>query len=140
MDPDKQDEFLSRTTRNYNTGCLEWAEGSRVPTGYGRFKTKLAHRISYEWAWGEIPAGLQIDHLCRVRHCVEPGHLEAVTQRENILRGNGWSGRNARKTHCPRGHELVPGNLVKRGAAREGQRDCKTCHRDRERKRIKKCT
>lgn len=90
------------------TACLDGA-------GYGRFGRKkrngpsvLAHRVAYEALRGEIPDGLQIDHLCRVRCCVNPWHLEPVTIRENQLRGTGVSAKNAAKTHCLRGHLLPP--------------------------------
>jgi hypothetical protein len=72
----------------------------------------MAHRHSYRLFVGEIPDGLFIDHLCRVRNCVNPAHLEPVTRKENILRGVGWAAENARKTACPLGHSLLdPKNL-----------------------------
>jgi hypothetical protein len=74
---------------------------------------------------------MTIDHLCRRPLCCNPLHLEAVTMRENLMRGNGWSGRNARKTHCPQGHPYSPENT----SVRDGSRHCRTCHRERERAR-----
>lgn len=72
------------------TGCWEWTGGTD-PTGYGRFffdgRMGYAHRFAYETAVGPIPAGFDIDHLCRNRRCVRPSHLEAVTRRENLMRG-----------------------------------------------------
>ena len=65
-----------------------------------------AHRQSYEAAYGPVPAGLELDHLCRQRACNEPRHLEAVTRHENILRGVSFTAQNARKSSCPAGHEL----------------------------------
>lgn len=102
-----------------------------APNGYGHIqidgRKALAHRIAYELAVGEIGTGLVIDHLCRVRHCVNPAHLEPVSPGENIRRGD--TGLiHASKTHCPRGHAYTEDNLVSRP---RGGRDCKTCHRDR---------
>lgn len=97
-------------------GCWHWI-GYRMKNGYGRFKPRsyvvvLAHRYSYEMTKGPIPYGFHIDHLCRVRYCVNPKHLEAVTCRENLLRGIGFSAENARKTHCVAGHTLSGENLI----------------------------
>lgn len=81
----------------------------------------LAHRVSYEMTRGKILPGLTIDHLCRASLCVNPDHLEAVTMRTNLLRGNGWSGRHARKTHCPRGHSYDMISV-------RGARGCRRCN------------
>jgi hypothetical protein len=89
--------------------CWLWT-GGKDGAGYGAFgdgQERLAHRLAYKDLKGPIPEGLQIDHLCCVRHCVNPDHLEAVTQKENILRGNGPCAQNARKQCCPRGHEYI---------------------------------
>ncbi len=107
-------------------GCWLWT-GTTNGVGYGQLwvegRRVYAHRFSYELLVGLIPAGLQLDHLCRVRHCVRPDHLEPVTRRENILRGEAPSARCAAKTHCPAGHEYSPENTyVYRGA-----RQCRAC-------------
>jgi hypothetical protein len=75
---------------------------------------------------GKIPEGLQIDHLCRVRECANPAHLEAVTCRENLLRGDTVTAHNANKTHCVNGHEYTPENTA---ITRDGCRRCRICHR-----------
>lgn len=107
----KVDRILNRV-RVTDDGCWEW-QGPRLPKGYGKIKyqvsgvkyTRYTHRMMYEIAYGEIPKGLQIDHLCENKPCCNPDHLEVVTPRENILRGNSIIAQNARKTRCPRGHE-----------------------------------
>jgi hypothetical protein len=113
--------------------CWQWV-GSLAGHGYGTLQrlhrpgrpTVMAHRMAYELLVGPIPDGLQIDHLCRNRGCVNPRHLEVVTQQENIRRGVGASARNARKTHCPQGHPLSGDNLYVSPA---GWRQCRICRR-----------
>jgi hypothetical protein len=125
-------------------GCWEW-RGSIDENGYGRAwlpgvgKMSRAHRASWILHRGPIPAGLCIDHLCRNRSCVNPDHLEVVTLGENNRRGAGFSGRNAAKTHCKRGHEFT---LENTRVDKLGRRRCRVCDRllDRERRRRKyKC-
>jgi len=127
------DRILERSIPEPNTGCWLWI-GCGNHRGYGQIKIAgvqhLAHRVSYELFVGPIPAGLQIDHLCRVRCCVNPSHLEPVTGLENARRGLGGSNESA-KTHCPQGHAYTPENTcVCRGA-----RHCRQCNRDRARVR-----
>jgi hypothetical protein len=113
--------------------CWLWTAGL-FTDGYGLFwdgkKTVGAHRFSYELLVGVIPIGLVLDHLCRVRSCVNPAHLEPVTHRENILRGDGIAARRARQTHCVRGHELI-GENIDRVSTRPSARHCRTCHLER---------
>lgn len=112
------------------TNCWFWLGGKT--SGYSMFvfnnKTVLGHRWFYEQKNGVIPKGLQIDHLCRNRSCVNPEHLEAVTQKVNLLRGEGACAKNARKTHCKRGHKFTPDNTYShRGYGRR----CIACQRYR---------
>lgn len=96
--------------------CWLWTKKLN-PAGYGQFYAGViyqrgsagktyAHRYAYELMVGPIPQGYDIDHLCRVRNCVRPDHLEAVTHRENMLRGDTIAARMAARTHCNHGHEL----------------------------------
>lgn len=108
------------------SGCWLWVGATRG-TGYGAFgigrRQFQAHRVAYELLVGPIPQGLQIDHLCRVRRCVNPAHLEPVTQRENLLRGNTIVAAQAAQTHCKRGHLFDEANT----RVRNGQRLCRAC-------------
>jgi hypothetical protein len=116
------------------TGCLIWT-GATDGSGYGQIKldgrAPKVHRIVWVWANGRsVPDGLTLDHLCRVHACANPAHLEPVTHRTNTLRGQGLAADNARRTHCPRGHELTAGNLRPSRLAR-GCRACLACDRER---------
>lgn len=93
-----------------------------------------AHRFSYELAYGPVPKGLVIGHLCRMRHCVAPDHLEAVTVGENIRRGE--TGSNMRsKTHCPQGHPYDEANTYVRP---RGGRQCRTCRAAQKKERARR--
>ena len=112
-----------------------WIWTSTKSHGYGALtiekKPVYAHRFSYQHFKGPIPKGREIDHLCRNRLCVNPDHLEAVTKKENILRGIGLSAKNAIKTHCKRGHEFTPENTYIN--QKLGTRCCRHCQRDYQR-------
>lgn len=113
-----------------DTGCHEWKD-AKDRKGYGRIfsngRPVSAHRTVWEIENGAIPQGLVIDHLCRNRSCVNPHHMEVVTNRENVLRGEGHTAVNARKTHCNAGHELAPDNINTVTFERRGERHCKQC-------------
>lgn len=105
--------------------CWLWT-GGQHSKGYGKFDgTLLAHRVAYELFVGPIATGLQIDHLCRNHICVNPTHLEPVTQRENILRGESPVAEHARREICKRGHPLAGDNLYV--VPRTGARRCRAC-------------
>lgn len=101
--------FLSYVVPEPNTGCWLWV-GAHDNGGYGIFRNQKAHRFSYTLHRGEIPEGLVLDHLCRVRCCVNPNHLEAVTAKENIRRGE-VSLIHGSKTNCPYGHPYDVDNI-----------------------------
>lgn len=124
------DRFAERIALTDNS-CVQWI-GSRNNRGYGTFgdgvRAVLAHRWSYEHHHGPIPAGLELDHLCRNRACVNPAHLEPVTHRTNLLRAESGPARNGAKTHCPDGHPYAGDNLY---LPPSGGRACRTCIRRR---------
>jgi len=105
--------------------------GTRTPGGYGRIGvgsktagTDYTHRVMFRESVGPIPSGYQIDHLCRVRACCNPAHLEAVTRQENIARGD--CGKHTReRTHCPHGHPYDEANTY----VWNGMRYCRACHK-----------
>lgn len=129
--------FFKRIAGTRLDECWPWI-GHRSKYGYGGFsineKDKIyainAHRISYALFFGEIPNSLTVDHLCRNRICVNPYHLRAVTNRQNILAGMCEAAQNARKIRCKRGHLLRGSNLLLAGISgnhKKIRRICRTC-------------
>ena len=120
-----EERFDAKIAYEPNTGCYLW-KASTTRDGYGKFwfegKTVQAHRYSYQRWVGPIPEGLQLDHTCRNRNCVNPFHLEPVTQRENSLRGESA---NAAKTECSQGHPYDEENTY---IYLNGGRACRTCN------------
>lgn len=125
------ERFWRKVDRRRDDECWLW-RGSVNGNGYGNIRSGgtegpmiPAHRVAYEALLGPIPESLTIDHLCRNTLCVNPAHMEAVTSRENTLRSDNPAARNARKTHCKKGHALSGDNLRITG----GRRVCRTCRR-----------
>lgn len=128
-------------------GCWEWTGSvmtiflhSKRKFPYGRCKfggkQMLAHRVAYLCMKGKIPEGFVVDHLCRNPSCVNPDHLEVVTQQINTLRGDGLASQNAVKTHCKHGHPLSDENLY---LNKEGKRQCRICGRKSRREYKARC-
>lgn len=125
--------FWKYVEKQSEEGCWNWT--GAATRGYGAFAISQrptvavrAHRFSYELEYGKIPDGLTIDHLCRNKSCVNPKHLEAVTPKVNVLRGDTITAANAKKTHCIHGHKFTKENthITPRGARR-----CRACERYR---------
>lgn len=114
--------FWRQVSPEPNSGCWLWT-GMLYWRGYGKLtfnaRTSYAHRVAYRTLVGEVPDGLELDHLCRTRSCCNPSHLEAVTHLVNMRRG-----RNARLTHCPAGHPYDADGTYRDG---HGHRHCKKC-------------
>lgn len=133
-----EDRIKRAVTIDPDTGCWVW-QRAKNREGYGRMSVPnshragggvwFAHRVSYEVFVGPIPEGLVLDHLCRNRACVNPDHLEPVTHKTNLRRGETLQAANLLKTHCPYGHEFSPENtrIIPRG------RRCIACERRRAR-------
>jgi hypothetical protein len=122
------ERFWDKVIPEPNSGCWLW-DANQTRGGYGLFRMgelmRYAHVLAFEAARGPRPDGMDLDHLCRVRCCVNPDHLEPVTRRENCLRGltgHAAGARNRAKTHCPKGHPYSDGYVRKNGS-----RQCKDC-------------
>lgn len=136
------ERLLTRIQLNSN-GCWDWLGYKNKRIRYGQLtydkKNHSVHVVSYELFKGKKPVNTHIDHLCRNRSCLNPDHLECVTPRENILRGDGLASINSKKTHCLKGHEYSGENLF---FYRKNSRGCRQCRilmeRIRNVKRFKK--
>jgi hypothetical protein len=137
LTPKELDRLMANVQMEPTTGCWLWT-GPTIGYGYGlfslRYKNVLAHKTTYQHFHGPVPPGLVLDHeVCDTPQCCNPDHVRPKTQRENLLRGNTVTARNAAKTACPKGHPLVEGNLVL-SPSRPG-RICLTCRREYDRRR-----
>lgn len=128
----KPQTLLERLTSGITVdgnGCWIW-QRSILKAGYGCIrvdgKTRTTHSVAYEMHRGPVPVGLELDHLCRVRACCNPDHLEPVTHKVNVQRGESRDVKAA-ITHCPHGHEYTPLNTY----VHDGRRFCRTCQRAR---------
>ena len=129
------EQLQNKISPEPNSGCWLWT-GALERCGYGQVhikrKNKMAHRIIYEFYKGPIPEGYELDHLCRVRSCVNPDHLEIVRHITNVQRGN--SGINhSSKTHCKHGHEFSEANIHYNFNRGTRERVCITCMKRRSR-------
>jgi len=138
LDSDTISKFWAMVDKRGPTECWLWR--GPLSKGYGEAwlpvlghrKRMRAHRVSYHLMVGTVPVGLALDHLCRNPQCVNPAHLEPVTDKVNTLRGVGITALNAAKTHCKHGHEFTPENTY---WIRGGHRDCRECKRQQSAKR-----
>lgn len=125
--------LLSWVEIDPETECWIWT--GAASSGYGRMtvdgRTRLSHVVSYEALVGPIPPGLELDHLCRVRRCANPDHLEPVTRRENTLRGDSIAARFAARSSCAHGHPYDEANTRTSPRGRE----CRACGREKMRRR-----
>lgn len=132
-------DVLQRVDQTPSNGCWQWTVYVGRD-GYGRSGSNgiraMAHRLVYELLVGHIPEGMTLDHLCRIRACVNPLHMEVVTGQENARRSMSAPAVNARKTACIHGHEFTPENTYVRpdGTGRY----CKECRRQRCREYMQK--
>ncbi|MET8518144.1 HNH endonuclease signature motif containing protein [Streptomyces sp. NPDC005077] len=122
------ERFWSKVQIGEPVDCWLWV-GAKSSNGYGNFKHAdtftSAHRLSFADAYGSVPDGSVIDHLCQTRACVNPAHMELVSHAENVRRGR--AGENHRvKTHCPKGHPYDAENTYWHPA---GHRECRTCRK-----------
>ena len=132
------DRFWSFVHTEPNSGCWIWC-GARHQRGYGSFYADgvvhRAHRWAFEHFRGPVPANLVIDHRCRNPSCVNPDHLEPVTQRTNVLRGGAPAAGQHQQTRCVHGHALVGANVYTKP---NGARQCKTCRRATDARRYRR--
>ena len=135
----RADRRFAARMRLDSSGCVIWTGQISKRHGYGRFsyggrgKKVQAHRWGYERIFGPVPIELDIDHLCRVRACVNVLHLEPVPRRVNLLRGVGFAAVEARRTHCPQGHPYEGDNVVVEAGRYGEKRKCRECKLQRNR-------
>ena len=131
------ERFWVKVDKDADENCWQWL-GAKNDKGYGQIwgkeqKLVYAHRLAYELEFGGIPNGLQIDHLCRNHSCVNPRHLDLVTNKENILRGISsqlMKERCSAISRCPRGHLYTEENTYVRYRSGYPCRHCRECARN----------
>lgn len=143
-DPSTRSAVINRTNFAAPNGCWEWT-GTLSPEGYGILgfnrhgvsRKLLAHRLALHLAGRPVPEDKVVDHLCRNRKCIRPEHLEIVAITENVMRGEGYFARNARKTHCPQGH-VYSGDNVYLYISKLGNpaRSCRACAEHRRKTKL----
>jgi len=138
-----KERILRRVVIDAN-GCWIW-QGAKTPKGYGHIRinriSRRVHRLAYQGWVGEIPAGLVLDHTCKVRACANPAHLEPVTIAENTYRGENQVAINARKTECVHGHPFdLLNTRVRVRPDGSVTRDCRTCDQIHGRARSKRAS
>jgi hypothetical protein len=132
-DEERERRFWARVDKSGGNGCWLWTRGRTRPVGgygvtdgfvFNGRRERLAHRVAWLLVRGRIEGGLELDHLCRNRLCVNPDHIEPVTKRTNIVRGVGPTAVNATKTHCNKGHPFDESNTEIQGST---GRLCRAC-------------
>ena len=134
---DPVERLLSKTQQS-DDGCWVWTGATTGRTNYGQTRLEgvkmTAHRAMWTVLVGPIGSGVELDHLCRNRLCVNPDHLEPVTPRTNWERGEAPSSVAQRTNTCKRGHPLSGDNLVPWQLENRGRRQCKACQRENQRR------
>jgi len=124
-----KEKFLEKV-KVMDSGCWEW-QGEIIYSGYGathfRGKHQTAHRVAYLLFRGDIPIGLEPDHICLNKSCVNPEHLRLISHRDNLLASNGVVAKAARQTHCIHGHPFDLFNTIYHKSRKSIQRHCRMC-------------
>ena len=135
MDTSKINQKLFWSRASWEGDCLIWTRTNRLKDGYGQYHNWRAHRVAYALTHGEIPEGMNILHTCDVRACINPEHLWAGTQQENIIDAvEKKRTYNSSKTKCNNGHEYNEENTYYYGP--RNNRQCRVCARERHARKV----